>query len=38
MDWCMAGSEEDDSQGGDEEIVEANLLCSVDIRRLVEMR
>ena len=34
---CMTGSEEDDGKGGDEEVVEADLLCSIDIRRLIKM-
>jgi len=33
----VAAGEEDDGECGDQEIVEANLLCTVDVRGLVEV-
>lgn len=37
MYGCMARREEDDSEGRDEEVIEADLLCSVDIRCLIKV-
>ncbi len=34
----MASSEEDDGEGGDEEVVEADLLGTVDVGGLVQVR
>lgn len=38
LDRGVAAGEEDDSEGGDEEVVEADLLDAVDVGGLVEVR
>lgn len=37
MHRCMTARKKDDRQRGDQEVVEAYLLCAVDICRLIEM-